>query len=186
MAIDYWDNEEDTDGNFEIKTGFELIPEKSTCLMMIEGVSIKPPDDNEPDDYICIDWVVIQPEEYESRKVSQKIRYLNEKDTKRKKAFDMLKSIDFNAGGKLRASDTKPSEWDDKLLSKCLNNKQMLCTVMIYEFDKGEGKTFTGNWISKVAPKNSGKPEIAEQKPKQQKQTKYADDKAIDEDDIPF
>lgn len=187
MAIEYWDvdDDEEVTGTCEINTGFELIPEKSKCLMMIEEVSIDPPDDNEKNDYIRIMWAVIQPEEYEGRKISQKIRYLSDKENQRKKAFDMLKNIDFNAGGKLRASGKKPSEWTDQLLNKCLINKQMLCTVMVYKFTKNDGELFTGNWIAAVAPKGSAKPEARKTQPKQQV-TKYADESALDTDDIPF
>jgi len=146
---------DDVKGEYETGGGrFDPIPDGSDVLGEVEKAAWADKDGNE---FIELTWTVLAPEEYQNRKVFQKLWVTdldpqakdNKKaEAKRDKARKMLATIDFNAGGKLARKSGKPT--DDDLLH--LTGKPMNIKCMVWAVSDARG-TATGNWISAVAPK---------------------------------
>ena len=122
---------------------FEPIPAKTQVLAMPCEVKW---DTYEGEQYISIQWTILQPSEYKNRRIFQKIKIMQDDTKKREKALRMLAAIDYNAKGGLVASGKKP---DDAMLQKALLNKPMVLMLQVWDMD---GKK--GNWISAISAKN--------------------------------
>jgi hypothetical protein len=113
--------------------------------------------------FISLRWAVLQPEEFENRKLFQKL-WVDDADprakpdkvaAKRDKAKKMLAAIDLNAGGKLSAKPVLPS---DEAMTLHLTNKPMIIKAMVWEVkDDATGEMARGNWIGAVNSKASAK-----------------------------
>ncbi len=151
--------------------------------------------------YISLRWSVLQPEEFENRKVFQKL-WVDDADprakpdkvaAKRDKAKKMLAAIDLNAGGKLLA---KPGSPTDEAMTLHLTNKPMIVKVMVWEMkDAMTGEMNRGNWVggvnSKASAKVSSSEEIAKSKAEMEHHQKSsagaaAKSSRILNDEIPF
>ena len=128
--------------------GNSVIPDNTTCLAMITECAWYT-DTTRGDTYISATWTMAKPAEYTNRKVFHKIRVMDSDSKKRDKALDMLAAIDKNAGGKLAANGTEPTNADFIHLM----NKPMLVKVNVWEMNDR-----TGNWISKVSPRTETTP----------------------------
>lgn len=128
--------------------GNSVIPDNTTCLAMITECAWYT-DTTRGDTYISATWTMAKPAEYANRKVFHKIRVMDSDSKKRDKALDMLAAIDKNAGGKLAANGTEPTNADFVNLM----NKPMLVKVNVWEMNDR-----TGNWISKVSPRTESAP----------------------------
>lgn len=128
--------------------GNSVIPDNTTCLAMITECAWYT-DTTRGDTYISATWTMAKPAEYANRKVFHKIRVIDSDSKKRDKALDMLAAIDKNAGGKLAANGTEPTNADFIHLM----NKPMLVKVNVWEMNDR-----TGNWISKVSPRTETTP----------------------------
>ena len=128
--------------------GNSVIPDNTTCLAMITECAWYT-DTTRGDTYISATWTMAKPAEYANRKVFHKIRVMDSDSKKRDKALDMLAAIDKNAGGKLAANGTEPTNADFIHLM----NKPMLVKVNVWEMNDR-----TGNWISKVSPRTETTP----------------------------
>lgn len=187
MSTNFWDDEEGNEieqkAEFESEGGdFEVIPKNTTCLAVIEEIIWKEFEDDNNTQYIEARWSIMQPQEYNNRKIFQKICVFGKNQSafefdeeKNKKhivtAKKMLASIDANAGGKLYALKRKPK---DEELQKALINKPMMITLDVWRTKNKHGEDISGNWIRAVAPKGSAQPTKPSPKPE------------IEEDDIPF
>lgn len=128
--------------------------------------------------YISLKWDVMKPEQFEGRKVFQKLhvfaadapvpnriqgtdaeaKFLDKQRKKGDKAKRMFGVIDTNAGGKHLASTKAPT---DDTLQANLCAKPMMLRLDVWEIDTDretgdkipKADRPTGNWISKVAPK---------------------------------
>ena len=147
-------------GEFDAGGGNLLpIPAETSLLAAIEEA--KWDKDGDGNRFISLRWTVLGPEEYENRKVFQKL-WVADADprakpdkvaAKRDKAKKMLGAIDTNCGGKLLS---KPVEPTDESLTLCLTRKPMVIKVMIWKLrDKQTGEWALGNWVGAVAPKGS-------------------------------
>lgn len=140
-----------SDGNVAEKTathevgGFELIPEGTSLLAVIDEAQWKSGYEGAPD-VISIRWSVLAPEEYKNRKVFQNLKVNDAKETTADNAKRMLMAIDTNAGGKLSELEHEP---DDNDLMAALMNKSMIISLGVWSH---EGKE--GNWVRAVAPRN--------------------------------
>jgi len=186
---------DETTKEYEIETGgFDLIPDRSSVLAMIDDATWKWPGHNfgEEDERIELRWTVVAPEELEGRKIFQKLWVTDyEPNTlkkgedkarkKRDKARRMLAAIDANAGGKLSKIEGMPQSQD---LMTCLSNKPMVIKVMVWEMPDREnpGEKVRGNWIAAVAPKNA-EVKVTE---KAAKKSAPSTSETLDGDDIPF
>lgn len=163
--MSFWDLSDNssaaqTGTDYEIPGGnLDPIPAGSSVLAMPDQVQWRetPPEKGPVARYIEIRWNVIQPKQYENRKIFHKLWVTdfdpNAKDQrkateKRDKARRMLAAIDANAGGKLTQSPGVP---DDNAIGMALVNKPMVITLMEWESNQGGGG---GNWVSAVAPKS--------------------------------
>ena len=179
-------------GTHETEGGsLEPIPANTQCLCFIDEAKW----DEIPGEaeYVKIRWRVLKPEKYQNRVVFQKLWVYdsnpNAKDAEkaaaqRDRAITQLANIDKNAGGGLQqsASALTPTDLTDELLAKHLLNKQMLVTFQVWEIQKDDGTTATGNWVSKIEPKGSAAV-AATPKPKPKPKAKPVADM---DDEIPF
>ena len=139
MSDDFWglseggSAAENTTGSFDAGGGnMQPIPSDTNVLAAIDEAKW---DGNEGAKYISLRWSVLQPEEFENRKVFQKL-WVSDADpraksdkvaAKRDKAKKMLAAIDSNAGGKLLAKPVSPS---DEAMKLHLTNKPMIVKDM--------------------------------------------------------
>lgn len=125
----------------------EPMPDGTTVRAIITEAKWEIP--AEGDSFIKLRWDVVDGE-YKKRVVFQKIRVEESDAKKRDKAIAMLAAIDFNTGGKLLASDEKPT---DQSLMMNLTNKPMVLLLRVWDMD---GKK--GNWVQKVASAKASAP----------------------------
>lgn len=163
--MSFWSTSTGTSATEKVETSYdagggqmELIPDGSTVLAFIKKAEWK--EGREQDgypNYINIQWSVEEPESLARRVVFQKLWVKdddpNAKDpaAKRDKALKMLATIDANAGGKLAAAGTEPT---DDSLALALHTKQMVITVKVWEMKTSSGK-MDGNWVAAVQPKGT-------------------------------
>jgi len=144
------DGELSQDGKAEMGGGdFEPIPAKTQVLFApVEAKwgEIKDHGKDFGHEGVKIQWAILKPDEYKNRRVFQNIKVGDPDPKVADKAMRMLVAIDTNAGGKLFAAGTKPSDAD---LARCLVNKQMMGVLQVWKVgDKA------GNWVQSVAPKS--------------------------------
>lgn len=186
--MSFWntsDNEDLTQGStgeFDAGGGnIEPIPEGSKVLAMPTEAKWS---EYEGTEYISIQWQIAKPQEYENRRVFQKL-YVTDVDARAKnpaqkkdKALRMLAAIDKNAGGKLAKKGGRPSDVD---LMGSLCGKAMLLKLGIWEIENK-----SGNYIQAVQPKDGGQVEVnaikASAKPKSAPAS-YGDDL---DSEVPF
>ena len=143
--------------------------------------------------WVKISWCIESPEDYENRKVPQKIKYYGddptsthfkpEKDDKvKEKARLVFWAIDKNCGGKLSSLKLRRMATDQEL-QRCLIGKSMLGIIGVWDIN---GKT--GNYIMKIEPLNSGnvtaQSKSVEKRIAAQKSEPIADN--TNDDDLPF
>lgn len=172
MSDDFWglstgeDATTKTDGSFDAGGGnMQPIPNDTSVLAAIDEA--KWDKDQNGNRFISLRWSVLQPEEFENRKVFQKLWVLDDepkaKDPvkKRDKAKLMLGAIDMNAGGKLLAKPVMPT---DEALTLHLTNKPMIIKVMVWSMrDQATGDMNSGNWVGAVSSRHSGKVSTSEE-----------------------
>ena len=172
MSDDFWglstgeDATTKTDGSFDAGGGnMQPIPGDTSVLAAIDEA--KWDKDGNGNRFISLRWSVLQPEEFENRKVFQKLWVLDDepkaKDPvkKRDKAKLMLGAIDMNAGGKLLAKPVMPT---DEALTLHLTNKPMIIKVMVWNMrDQATGDMNSGNWVGAVSSRQSGKVSTSEE-----------------------
>lgn len=176
-----------SDGGSAAETGktFEMgggdikpIPANTDVLAAIDEAKWdQNPNGNDPS-YIKLRWSVLAPKDYANRKIFQKVQVDAEDPAKADKARRMFAAIDANAGGKLAASGEDP---DDNAMMKHLSNKPMVLKLMVWELEKDDGTTATGNWVAAVSPRKGGGKQQEAKKPEP-----APEPETDDEDDIPF
>ena len=166
MSDDFWglstgeETSTKTDGSFDAGGGnLQPIPNETSVLAAIDEA--KWDKDTNGNRFISLRWSVLQPEEYDNRKVFQKLWVLDDepkaKDPvkKRDKAKLMLGAIDMNAGGKLLAKPVMPT---DEAMTLHLTNKPMIIKVMVWSMrDNMTGDIARGNWVGAVSSRQTGK-----------------------------
>lgn len=206
MSDDFWGLSEggsaadDTTGAFDAGGGnMQPIPSDTNVLAAIDEAKWDGADGSK---YISLRWSVLQPEEFENRKVFQKL-WVKDADpraksdkvaAKRDKAKKMLAAIDLNAGGKLLAKPVMPT---DEAMTLHLTNKPMILKVMVWEMkDAMTGEMNRGNWVGAVNSKASAKVSSSEEIAKSKAEMEHHQSKAagaasrgsrdLDGDSIPF
>lgn len=169
---DFWnlsdgeDVTQNASGSFDAGGGNMMpIPNDTSVLAAIDEA--KWDKDGVGNRFISLRWAVLQPEEFENRKVFQKLWVLDDepkaKDPvkKRDKAKKMLGAIDMNAGGKLLAKPVMPT---DESMTLHLTNKPMIIKVMVWNMrDSQTGDMNSGNWVGAVSSKAEGKVSSSEE-----------------------
>lgn len=173
---------------FEQPTGnLDPIPDGSSVLAVIDDAKWDRHKDT-GNEFIALRWSVVKPEDYENRKIFQKLWVTDDDpnvsdpakmDRKRDNAKRMLRTIDTNAGGKLARTARKPSDDD---LALALMNKPMVIKCMVWDMNGN-----SGNWIAGVFPKSKGI-DVKEAKAPARKASegKTSNKWTDDDDDIPF
>lgn len=172
------DTAANTGTSYEVPGGsFSALPDGSKVLAVVENAEWK--NDNNGNEFLSLQWTILQPEEVKNRKIFQKL-WISDLDSsvkkpeeKRDRQLRLFAAIDANAGGKLAKVNKKP-EADEILLA--LANKPMVIRLGLWEQDDREnpGKKISGNWVQAVAPKNTelylptAKAEPAKPQPKAQ------------------
>ena len=170
MSDNFWglsDGEDasSTDGSFDAGGGdMQPIPAETNVLAAIDEA--KWSKNQAGDEFISLRWSVIAPEEFENRKIFQKLwvsdfepealkKGHDKAIAKRDKAKRMLAAIDTNAGGKLLAKPIMPT---DESMTLHLLNKPMIVKAMVWEMkDRMTGDTMRGNWVGAVSSKATSK-----------------------------
>lgn len=138
-------NNVNTNGTMEMGGGdLPPIPANTNVLAAIDEAKI---DGYEGNRFIKLRWTILQPEQFKNRKIFQKVHAYDTDTNKRDKAIRMLAAIDANCGGKLVASGQEPN---DQNLTAALLNRPMVLNLQVWET---EDKTKSGNWVSKVSPR---------------------------------
>jgi len=154
------------DGSFDKGGGnMQPIPDNTSVLAAIDEA--KWDKDTNGNRFISLRWAVLQPEEFENRKVFQKLWVLDDKPNSkdavktRDKEKLMLGAIDRNAGGKLLA---KPGMPTDEAMTLHLTNKPMIIKIMVWNMrDQATGDMNSGNWVSRVDSKATASVSTAEE-----------------------
>lgn len=176
MSMNFWEVEGqkiESNGTIEVEGGSSNglpIPAGTQVRVVIDEAVWKTTE--KEGTFINVKHKVIAPEVYKGRVIFQKIHVrihefksapnwcrLDEAgiNKKRAAALRMLAAIDANAGGKLMATPSAPT--DDKL-STCLCGKQMALTLDTWEITTDQnGQQIPnavdyarGNWVKKVEP----------------------------------
>lgn len=205
MSDDFWGLSEggsaadNNTGAFDAGGGnMQPIPSETNVLAAIDEAKWDGADGAK---FISLRWSVLQPEEFENRKVFQKL-WVSDDDprgdigkaaAKRDKAKKMLAAIDLNAGGKLLAKPVMPT---DEAMTLHLTNKPMILKVMVWQMkDAMTGEIKRGNWVgavnSKASAKVSSPEEIAKSKAEMEHHQKSSAGAAaksgrVLDDEIPF
>lgn len=139
---------------------FEPLPGGSKVLSEITEIKWVNPESDDAR-FIQINWSVLRPEEFEGRKLRQKLFVAeldlsngrNEEKAKKRRvaAKKTLATLALNAGGKLLKLTGEP---DDDDLAAALMGKQAVLGVEIFSIvDKTGGPNITGNWVRDIFPK---------------------------------
>jgi len=142
-------------GNFVSDNDFKPIPDRTVTKSACTEAGYKTVDklfENNKNRYIGerfinLRWDVVEGE-YKGRVTFQKLYIFSTDPEEKKKAYEMLAAIDFNAGGKLIAANREPTDMD---LMQNLANKIMFVRQRIWG---NEGKK-QGNRIDAVQGKNT-------------------------------
>jgi hypothetical protein len=191
-------------GEFDAGGGnMQPIPSDTNVLAAIDEA--KWSKNQKGDEFISLRWTVIAPEDFENRKIFQKL-WVTDFDpstaakgedkaiAKRDKAKKMLAAIDSNAGGKLLAKPVMPT---DESMTLHLTNKPMIIKVMVWEMtDRMTGDVARGNWVGAVSSKATAKVSSPEEIAKSKSEMAHHQSKAagaasrqrnaLDDDSIPF
>lgn len=192
--FDFWGGAEEATGEFESKGGsFEVLPDGTRCLAIIDSIEWDsfPCEEGEAIKFIKARWSIMQPADYENRKIFHNIKLYGDdpsgkfydpekQQAKREKERATFWAIDKNCGGKIAAKGRH--EITNEELQRCLINKPMYITLGVWETPD---KTKSGNWIRKIEPSSAGAA-AATPKPKQATKPITRAQPVDDDDDIPF
>jgi len=165
--MSFWELEDgssvkDVGTDYEMPGGnFVTIPEGSSVKALIEMTGWKKHSDANPAEYVGITWSILEPDELKNRKINQKL-WVDDMDPsvtdpdkarkKRDRARRMLAAIDANAGGKLTAKASRPTDED---LQRHLINKIMVISLGVVAYkDRDSGSDRTSNWVRAIANKS--------------------------------
>lgn len=130
--------------SFEVDTNPPPIPSGTLIKSIVTEAKWA---DYQGDQYINIRWDVIEGQ-FKGRVIFQKIRVQDTDDKKRDRAIEMLAAIDANAGGRLLATNDRPT---DVLMMQHLCNKPMVIRTRVWAMeDENTGEKKQGNWIDGV------------------------------------
>ncbi len=137
----------------DVETKAKPIPDNTLLRVMITEAKWKDASEY-AERHISLRWDVLDGE-FKKRVVFQKVRVAENDANKRDKAIKMLAAIDANAGGKLMAAGTEPSDMD---LMMNLCNKPMQIKVKEWRIKEErdgtpipEADQPCGNWVVAVS-----------------------------------
>lgn len=125
---------------------FENIPKNTVVVAVAEDAEWK--SFNDDPEFISITWSIQSPAQYKNRKIFQKIKVNDAKESTRDNAIQMLAAIYTNAGKDLSQVQGRPSDTD---ITNAIAFKKMALKLDVWKIDK-DGETKTGNFVKSVAP----------------------------------
>jgi len=155
--MSFWDlsDGEQVNGEKEYEApsggGNLILPEGSSVMASIDECKWHSFQGGE--EFISIRWNILAPEDYQGRKIFQKIypdgdRARNTDPEKAKKKGDnarrMLAAIDANCGGGMMKLQRKPTDED---FAMHLTNKPMVIRLGLWDMQGNQG-----NWVQAVSP----------------------------------
>ncbi len=175
-------------GEYEApSTEYEPIPHGTQCVALIDEAAWVVPDRGFTAgvEHIKLRWSVLEPSEYEGRKIFQKL-YVSDLDPKAKNpankrdtALKILAAIDRNCGGGLAKFNGKPFDGE---LQAALCNHPISIKLLVWEMDSERGDKLRGNWVAAVGRARPGTARPVGAIP----QRAAAAPPAFDDDEIPF
>lgn len=192
--MSFWDlsdgDQVSTEKEYEAPSGGGnlILPDGSSVMASIDECKWQSFQGGE--EHISVRWNILAPEEYQGRKIFQKMypegdAARNTDFAKARKKGDtakrMLAAIDANCGGRLMKLQRKPIDED---FAMHLTNKPMVIRLGLWDLD---GKQ--GNWVQAVSP--ASKPvsvdasKVTKAAPKDQKSSGGGTSR-YDDDEIPF
>jgi hypothetical protein len=192
--MSFWDlsdgDQVSTEKEYEAPSGGGnlILPDGSSVMASIDECKWQSFQGGE--EHISARWNILAPEEYQGRKIFQKMypegdAARNTDPAKAKKKGDtakrMLAAIDANCGGGLMKLQRKPSDED---FAMHLTNKPMVIRLGLWDLD---GKQ--GNWVQAISP--ASKPvsvdasKVTKATPKEQKSS-VGGSSRYDDSEIPF
>jgi hypothetical protein len=143
------------------------------------------PADSRNEEHIVIDLFVVQAGQYKGYTVKHKLHVNDLDDKKKDKALRMLMAYDTLCKGLLLKADQAGKEITDAILAKALVAGEVCATFDVWETERADGTTMTGNWVRAIGPKS--KVEQAKDKKIMEKAKQVAEELDADfEDEIPF
>ena len=166
-----------------------ILPEGSSVMASIDECKWQSFQGGE--EHISVRWNILAPEEYQGRKIFQKMypdgdTARNTDPAKAKKKGDtakrMLAAIDANCGGGLMKLPRKPTDED---FAMHLTNKPMVIRLGLWDMD---GKQ--GNWVQAVSPATKAvsvdASKVTKVAPKAQTGSGGGSRNDVSDDEIPF
>jgi hypothetical protein len=192
--MSFWDlsdgDQVSTEKEYEAPSGGGnlILPDGSSVMASIDECKWQSFQGGE--EHISARWNILAPEEYQGRKIFQKMypegdAARNTDPAKAKKKGDtakrMLAAIDANCGGGLMKLQRKPSDED---FAMHLTNKPMVIRLGLWDLD---GKQ--GNWVQAVSPSSKAvsvdASKVTKAAPKDQKSS-VGGSSRYDDSEIPF
>lgn len=138
---------------FSTNNSFEAIPDKTEAQAYTVAIGWKQPDSefSNENKYIEVEWSILAPESLKNRKIFQKIRLHDEKESKRDNAIRMMAAI-YTIGGKVDISKVESEPTDADLAKAALNIKAVITIGLFTSKKDGEEKKI--NYISGISAKN--------------------------------
>ena len=136
--------------------------------------------------HVAIEIMVSQPGPHKGRLVRSKLSYADSDTVKAEKALKMLLTFDSIGNKLLSKADSEGEKiiGNDNLLKRSIVGAKAIVTFGVWELERDDGSTMTGNWIREVRPAVADK-EIEENN---KSTSKYAaeDEGEFGDSDIPF
>jgi hypothetical protein len=197
--MSYWDLSDgetvSTEKEYEAPSGGGnlILPEGSSVMASIDECKWQSFQGGE--DHISIRWNILAPEEYQGRKIFQKLwpegdKARNTDPEKARKKGDtakrMIAAIDANCGGQIVKLGRKPTDED---FAMHLTNKPMVIRLGLWEMKQNDGTMGSGNWVQAVSPSSKAvsvnASKVTKAAPKQQTSSGGVSRQDMD-DEIPF
>lgn len=163
----------------------EIIPTGTQLLCDIVGAKWAE-SDGYNSRHIVIDLLVVQSGRYQYYTVKHKLHVNDLTDKKKDKALQMLMAYDTLCKGYLVKADAAGKEITDAVLAKALVGGEVVATFDVWETERADGTTMSGNWVRAIGPKS--KLEQAKDKQVMAKAKQVAEESGTDDfdDEIPF
>lgn len=198
--MSFWDlsdgDQVSTEKEYEAPSGGGnlILPDGSSVMASIDECKWQSFQGGE--EHISVRWNILAPEDYQGRKIFQKMypdgdTARNTDPAKAKKKGDtakrMLAAIDANCGGGLMKLQRKPTDED---FAMHLTNKPMVIRLGLWEMKQTDGTMGSGNWVQAVSPATKAvsvdASKVTKTAPKAVDRVANGTSRYDDDDSIPF
>lgn len=164
-----------TTTSFSNDSSFEVIPDGTKALAVITNAEWREANQHN-ERHVSLTWDIVEGE-FKNRKVFQKVKLFDKKETTRLNAQRMIIAIDANCKGAIAQAGVEPTAQG---LASLLHSP-MYIMIKVYTPDNPEQKPH--NWVCAVSERKRG----AQQPQQQQNATVSTQEPPMDlDEDIPF